>query len=77
MHQEQLSVYWLPVYLEGMHMVYFNDHDNPEEVLNHLSSQGTHLTAWLKANKLYPNAQNYTYCYNHPISRMMRRGNLY
>jgi hypothetical protein len=61
MHQEQPSVYRLPVHLEGMYMVYFNDHDNPEEVLNHPFSQGTHLTVWLKASELYPDARNYTY----------------
>src|SRR5882762_2550674 len=54
MHQELPSVYCLPVHLQNKQQVYFQDSDDPQDVLEHPSAKKTHLTEWFKANQKYP-----------------------
>jgi len=54
MHQELPSVYHLPVHLQNEQQVYFQDNDDPQDVLDRSSAKKTHLTEWFKANQEYP-----------------------
>jgi len=54
MHQELPSVYCLPVHLQNEQQVYFQDNDDPQDVLDRSSAKKTHLTEWFKANQEYP-----------------------
>ena len=51
----------MQVYLPGMHMVPFNDHDNLEDVLERAKNQRSMLTEFFRMNIEDPNARRYLY----------------
>jgi hypothetical protein len=61
MHEEKPSVYRLPVHLIDQHMVYFNDDDNPEEVLDREPAKKTPLTEWFTCQWTLEGAKDVTY----------------
>ena len=50
MHAEEPTVYCLPVHLPDQQQVYFDLDDALDEIVDHVSTQNTTLTAWVKAN---------------------------
>lgn len=61
MHSESPTVYRLPVHLKDEQVVYYHDDDDAQEVADRAASRDTHLTGWMKANQIYPEACQYTY----------------
>jgi len=61
MHEEKPSVYRLPVHLEDGHMVYWDDEDDPEEVLDRGALKKTPLTEWFVANRTLEGAKDVGY----------------
>jgi hypothetical protein len=61
MHAEEPTVYRLPVHLPDQQMVYFNDDDAIDDILECGSSKKTCLTEFFVANAQHPEARELTY----------------
>jgi hypothetical protein len=61
MHAEHPTVYRLPVHLPNEQLVYFNDDDSIDEVLERGTNAKTAMTEYFVANANHPHAKNYTY----------------
>jgi hypothetical protein len=61
MHQEKPSVYRLPVHIEDKQTVFFDDEDDPEELLDQDAIKKTPLTEWFVANATLEGAKEVTY----------------
>ena len=61
MHEEMPSVYCLPVYLPDQQTIYFNDDDDPAEVMDCDASKKTIFTEWFTANCTIPTAKQHSY----------------
>ncbi|XP_074356592.1 uncharacterized protein LOC141696335 [Apium graveolens] len=60
-HYRYPSVERLPIHVEGGKNITFNVNDSLEEVVNKASNRKSKLKAWFVANKIIPDAWDYTY----------------
>ena len=61
MHEEKPSVYHLPIHLPDQQTIYFNDDDDPAEVMDCDASKKSILTEWFTANCTIPTAMQHSY----------------
>ena len=61
MHEEQPSIYCLPVHLQDQQTVYFGDNDDLDDVVECDAIKMTALTEWFTANQTFPAAKQVSY----------------
>ena len=61
MHAEQPTVYRLPIHLPNQQLVYYNEDDDVDEILERGSSRKTPLTEYFAANQRHAEAAQITY----------------
>jgi len=62
MHDNSPAVYRLTIHLENKQLIYFDPkHQQPANALQNIGNRDTTLTAWFKANQIYPEGRNLIY----------------
>ena len=60
-HGRKLAVERLHFHLPGQHAVFYQDHDDIDDVLSKPSIFDSKFISWMNTNKSFPEARNLTY----------------